>query len=505
MGIKENDKVLIIDDQYEEITPIINALSTKGIFTVYWNGGFETKPNKPMEGIRFVFLDMRFSAITDSHTINSNLFTLLKSAISIKNGPYILLIWSKHDNEYLEEFKKELNQIKDIPKPYLIVNMEKNNFIQWEYEKNEVYDEIAATLEENYEIKNELLEILQNNNINRTNEVIRIKENVIEELLESLDKKLKEINSLDILLLWERIISISAQKIVNEISSFSEVDKEWDNNIKMLIQNLAIANAGKGIEETAKSYIINALFTLNQMLPDEIWNEINEIEIKEEEFEFMKIPSITKIIEEDRYSISKIKNKFLIKKNKSDYISFKNLESIGDEVDKQLCEELYKRYIGVLGKSNFKLLCERGVSNQIKKPGNVYKLNDSDLLSKLSWAILKECNDENLENVELILLDISSACDYAQNKLKRIRILPGLIIKENNFKNIIDMDDIFCTPELEIDNMIVKVVFNFHYISNYSESDLDNIKIHFSFRELLLLELKHKLSAYISRVGIVNL
>ncbi len=95
----------------------------------------ETKPEEPLEGIRFVFLDMRFSAVTDSRSINTYLFTLLRSAISIKNGPYILFIWSKHDNEYLEEFKKEIFNVKEIPKPYLIINMEKNKFYKMELMK----------------------------------------------------------------------------------------------------------------------------------------------------------------------------------------------------------------------------------------------------------------------------------------------------------------------------------------------------------------------------------
>lgn len=507
MEVNECSKVLIIDDQYEEISPIIKALSTKGIFTIYWDGNVETKPEQPLVGIRFVFLDMRFSVVTDQHSINTNLFTLLRNAISIVNGPYILLIWSKHDSEYLEGFKQELYSVKGVPKPYLIINMEKSNFIKWEYEKNEIYDEISSTVEfeGKQELRNEILEILENNNINKENEVIQIRENVIEELLGSLENNLKKINSLKILFMWEDLVNKSAMNLVNDITKFSDFSNSWDNNIKALIQNLAMANAGKSLGSTAREYVINALSAFNQMLPDELWNQLNEKNIDEETFEFMSNPSIIKSVASDVYSISKTNKTFVIMKNNSDYGSFKDINKLKENMDKELCEELYNNYLEVLGKSNFKLLCERVTSKQIKKPGNVYKVIDSKLLKDLINTTMKKEDDELLSKISLIKLDISSTCDYAQDKLKRVRILPGLMIPENYFQDINDSEDIFCTPELKIDDELVKISFNFHYITNEAKVDADSSKIVFSFRELLLSEIKHKLSSHISRIGIINL
>ena len=270
------DKVFIIDDKYEEVLPVIQALAKKGIPTIYWNGNVDTKPEYPLSGIRLVILDMRFSFVTDSHTINTNLFNLLKNAISYENGPYILFIWSKHDNEYLEDFRADLRKESEIPQPYLIVNMEKNKFMKTISEKNEIYEEIASTLNtaNNIEIKKEILDILENVGLSDSIERIKTKENAVEELMDTLDEKLKEANALYILLIWESLVRTSASKLVNDIASFSEFDETWDNNIKTLIQHLALANAGKALGETAKEYIINAMSSLNHMLPDELWNQI---------------------------------------------------------------------------------------------------------------------------------------------------------------------------------------------------------------------------------------
>lgn len=507
MEIIKNNKVLVIDDMYEEVSPIIRALATEGVSTIYWDGTLENKPRVPLQGIRFVFLDMRLSTLTDAHSINVYLFKLLQSAISNKNGPYILLIWSKHDNEYLDSFKSEFATVSGVPKPYLIINMEKNNFIQRIYSPNELYSEIAATLENEgkSEIKDEILKVLQVNNINERSEIIQLRENITQELLSSLDKNLKQVNSLAVLLIWENLVNTSAKNLVNNITGFSELNENWDNNIKTLIRYLAMANAGKSLETTDTEYVNNALSALNQMLPDELWNQLNESNIDEEIFDFVTNSSITKTIEDDTYSISKDKKKYVINKNGVYYNSFKHISELGENINIELCRELYIKYLSFLGKGNFKLLCERIVSNQRKKPGNLYAILDEELLKDLCDSILKETDTELFTKVKLVKLDISSSCDYAQNKLKRIRILPGIIVGEDYFSAIHDTEDIFCTPELEINNKVVKIAFNFHFINNDSRERLTELDAIFSFRELLLYEIKHKLASYISRIGIINL
>ncbi|WP_346961569.1 hypothetical protein [Clostridium sp.] len=507
MDFIKNHRVIIIDDNYKEALPVIGAFAKKGVATIYWNGKIDTKPEEPLEGIRFVFLDMRLSFVTDPRSVIAYLFTLLKSVLSMKNGPYILFIWSKHDNEYLEYFKSELLHDKTVPKPYLIINMEKSNFIETKYQKNEVYYEVAATLsnEEQNEIKDEILDVLRCNNINETIESISIVEDGVNKLINSLDEKMKQINALSILLMWENIVNVSARNLVNDIANLSEVSGDWDNNIKTLIQNLALANGGKSLEPKTKDYIINALTAFNQMLPDELWNQLIKSSIDEDRFKFINNTSIIKTVSDNTYSIFKQNKKYFVKKNNSDYTSFKNLESIKESVDKELCTELYNEYLGLMGKSNFKLLCERNGLGEIKKVGSIYEIEDSELLQELCNSILQEEYKIPQKGIKLIKLDVSSACDYAQDKLKRIRLLPGIMIEEEYFLAVGTTDDIYCTPELNINNKLVKLVFNFHYITNESKENLENISVTFSFRDLLLSEIKHKLSAYISRVGIVNL
>ncbi|TCO71815.1 hypothetical protein [Marinisporobacter balticus] len=503
------NKVFVIDDRYEEALPIIQALAIKGISSIYWNGDIDTKPEYPLNGVRLVILDMRFSYVTDSRTIITHLFTLLKSAISNENGPYILCVWSKHDNEYLEEFKKELIKQPSIPQPYLIINMEKSNFIKVTNQRNRIYDEMAIALdcEVGVETQKEIFEALQNLGIDETIETIETKENIFEELIHNLDEKLKEVNSLSILLIWENLANSSVNNLVNGIAQFSELDGTWDNNIKTLIQHLATANAGKSLGETPKEYILNALLSLNHMLPDELLNQLINWHIDEDKFNFINDPAIMKEVNNSVYSISKPSKKFIVKKDNEVYKTFKYMSDIEryEEEDRYVCKELYNKYLNFLGNSNFKLLCERIMSGDIKKPGSIYKVDDFELLKELSGFVFKDKNKINIKHNSLVKLDISSSCDYAQNKLKRVRVLFGIMIEDLYFSDINNTEDIYCTPELNIDGKNFKIAFNFHYITNECNDNLIQTDKLFSFRELLLTEIKHKLSTYISRVGIINL
>ncbi len=506
MILSNSQKVIVLDDKYEEAEPLIKSLAKVGIPTIYCDGDVENIPSSPLLGVRIVFSDLRFSAVSDPRSVSTFLITLLKNLISIDNGPYILFIWSKHDNEYLEDVKKELSETNEIAKPYMIINMEKSGFIRVIPKENEVYKQIASvvTSDKEKDVNSELIEIIKNN-IGQDDETVEVIEGGLEKLQAYLQKKLNEVNSLSILLMWEKIVNNASRNLVNSIAELSEPSDEWDNNIKVLIQNLAYANAGKSIEKTSKSYIINAISALNQMLPDELWNSLMKEDINEQRFSFIEEASIKKNVDKYTYSISKPAKKYIVKKNNTDYKTFKNIDEIEDDVtDKEVINELYDKYLEFTGKSNFKLLCQRCDEGSIlKKPGGIYEVDDNEMLEKVSRSILKNNDMTNYKDIKLIKLDISSACDYAQNKLERVRIIYGIMIGEEHFNNINNFQDIYCTPQLNIENKNVKIALNYNYITNEAELNYENCI--FLFRELLLIEIKHKLQSYITRVGIINI
>ena len=119
-------KVLVIDDQIEEAMPLLNILGKKGVPTMYYSGNLTELPESPFNEIRLVFCDLKYNAAPDAKSVASNVLSILKSLISPKNGPYILLAWSAHGADYLEELQKTLEEAKI--KPEFILQLDKGDF-----------------------------------------------------------------------------------------------------------------------------------------------------------------------------------------------------------------------------------------------------------------------------------------------------------------------------------------------------------------------------------------
>ena len=79
---------------------------------MYYSGNSSELPESPFNEIRLVFCDLKFYVATDSKSVVSNVFSILKSLISEENGPYILLVWSAHGTDYLDELQKTLETTK---------------------------------------------------------------------------------------------------------------------------------------------------------------------------------------------------------------------------------------------------------------------------------------------------------------------------------------------------------------------------------------------------------
>ncbi len=529
------NKVLIIDNEFKEALPIMQAMAQKGVYSIYWNGKEATQPEKPLKGVRLVILDIRFSAIVDERGITSNLFNLLKRSVSIDNGPFVLCMWSKHNGAYLSVFKEDLVKQSDVPQPYLIIELDKSEFMYIEKADDTSHNEFIKELK--FLTDNDKVKVLEvSKNYIYDEEEVSLKESAIDNLLAKLEGELNKINSLITLMIWEKMASDSATSLINSISSLSESSEDWDTNIKTLIQYLAKAYGGEslGKEASPKDYIINALSSINNMFPDELWSQLNNLNISEEDFTFIKEPVIYYKYESSIYTLfySAKKKNFELKKDNSEvYATFKNKETIDDieKTDRQkaeICTILFRKFQNFMGYSNFKLLCEPNQNTTTKKPGNIYTFKDDNLLEEIANHILKtnkgktqyfmHNEPKNLEKdikieqldekaINLVKLDISSSCDYAQSKLKRVRILSGLMIDSKYYSKIEESKDIYCTPEIKVNDKNVKFVFNFHYLIHESQANLDKHSKLLSFRDIFLNEIKHDLSNYISRVGIIRL
>ncbi|GIO41394.1 hypothetical protein [Paenibacillus apis] len=508
MELKSIDKVLVIDDRIEEALPIMKALSSKGVYSLFWDTQSSTKPETPLSGIRLVILDMRVTSSNDSHIINQTLFTLLNHAISQDNGPYILCVWSKHTSEYYASFCKTIRTVR-VPQPYLITSLEKKNFIRIEEDiYKDTQEQLASALSNlDSSIADEVLDIFENIPVG-----FEDREFDVENLLKKLDEELIKMNSLSTLLLWENTVSKAANLLVNNMARLSSIDMDWDNNIKNIIFRLALANGGKSLENNVvtNEYIMNAFSSLSQMLPDELLTQISQLKFEEDRFQLASNSSVTHLEKGLTYSIYKTSKGFKV--NNCDGKEILTFKKIGEakvvkSADRDIITKLYEKYQYTLGFANTKLLCQKSLASHPDKPGRLYVCQDKIIKDDITKHAFKNIFEE-ANSIELVYLDISSACDYAQNKLVRKRIVYGVKVPLRQYlmSECKTSDSLYTTPELLVGEENCRFVFSFHHISNIPTEYLNksNLEV-LEFREMFVNEIKHHLSSFISRIGIIKL
>ncbi|HQL74850.1 MAG TPA: hypothetical protein PLD58_16845, partial [Phycisphaerae bacterium] len=59
MKALQSPTVVVIDDDHEEALPLLRVMSSIGVGACYFTGDKDQLPEKPLEGIRLVLLDLR--------------------------------------------------------------------------------------------------------------------------------------------------------------------------------------------------------------------------------------------------------------------------------------------------------------------------------------------------------------------------------------------------------------------------------------------------------------
>ena len=116
MLISESGRIVLIDDKRDEIEPVLNSLWNHGIPFLYYDGTQGTLPNKPLEGIRFVFLDIELRGMKgqSAKMKASGVVAVLKKIVSQNNGPYVIIFWTNH-KEAIEPVLENCNTEKIYP------------------------------------------------------------------------------------------------------------------------------------------------------------------------------------------------------------------------------------------------------------------------------------------------------------------------------------------------------------------------------------------------------
>lgn len=463
-------KVLVIDDQIEEAMPLLNLLGKKGVPTMYYSGNLSELPETPFDEVRLIFCDLKFNAASDPKSVVSNVVSILKALVSEENGPFILLVWSAHGTDYIDALKEMLGTTSI--KPEFVMQLDKASFFESK-DNGTDFDSLIESIselsldmedEENVKklIKERTLPLRTVTHIARPDALAGIESKLTEEL--------KKASLFHLFVLWENTISSSAVQTVNNIYQAIPEAISIDKRLEAMLYYLAVHRLEQQMNDSdEETKFISAMDSLNEMFSYFYTENVHKMSVKQ-----VEVGQIEKI-----------------------------------EGLKELSPSKFNQWRMI------------GQGRKGHHPGNIYK--DNDKLFQYHGLIVpnafsdKENHDrialEIAQNpqIEYVLVDLSSECDIAQNKLFLSRVVPGVMIpssdleqyrKDQKIKKGSVPEYIFLMSDVEIKGKIWTIVFNVNQMFAAKTDKLVDGDLLFSLTGTYVSYLKQKAAVCVSKQGI---
>ena len=116
MDFPKNARVVIVDDDSNEVKDLLSVLAKDGVASLYYDGLAANFPANPLRGIRLMFLDLRLSGLESQEDSNvaSTAQNVFAHLVAPDNGPLVLVLWTKH-SEQVQAVTEKLNETAKCP------------------------------------------------------------------------------------------------------------------------------------------------------------------------------------------------------------------------------------------------------------------------------------------------------------------------------------------------------------------------------------------------------
>ncbi len=476
-----NLKAVVFDDREEEAKPLIDALNYERVPNVFINFKNDVRDDKKLQNIRIVFADLivgEYASGDDTAVIEAIRASILDN-ISVDNGPFILVAWSKH-SKLVSLLKDRILEVE--PKlSFLTVELDKNKY----FEKNNNDDIWFQKDAKQFSI---------------------IGKDIVEQL--------KELEYLEIFLEWEKDARNSISKILNnfleDISDETKVKKSISGTIKKTI--------GKCERLTSEQKLEAFYRTLNETLSDSIENNVAP---ENKHDTFLDSLDLENLDEELK---AEINSKTLFEDILDDDKTFKNGNIYSfEEFKEKFSEQVLSEVCGYNEEDIFNSeFFKHDLVSEIKEDGEKETVIDrvcKTLKSAIKDGILqgkskfgKECKEQTKNNYHPILMEFTPACDIANNKYLKSRLIYGYLIdsKYKCFKN--SSESLYITPfhfklqnekfGLKSNYRLVFFIKNIFAVNPLKVKEMTPI---IRARKELVTDLQHAIANHISRIGISSI
>lgn len=543
MRLPKSGSVVLIDDKFEEINPLAEYFSKEGVATYYYDG-IDLMPSEPLSNVRLVFSDIKlYMAASDEKTICSTLIALIKKIISENNGPYLLILWSNHGQEYSTQIEKCIIDSENISKPIKIISLDKKDYFESEIIENPISEVLerlngldtgdAILNEEIIDVKKQILRSFP------FKEKYRFRDDGLIHLKNRINDELTNFSSFAFLYRWENLVRTSANTTIKDFFGLDLLNENPNLSYILLLKKLALAYNNVSTDD-CNSIIEGASHSLATILSETLMRLISDFSKEYEPFDSedfeLDVNEIESYIGENNYKIKFDGKKILIYKacqiiKKTKYNSFQNdINSINaEENEKQKYLELFNSYSKNIAELNTKLLFNIKNNKQVM-PGNIYI--DEDIMDyQYVWkdCIIEDSLRKYLEQHYIIkpadkldiidlykhiddevikgFVEISPDCDWAQKKWTLSRIVPFIFIPlelSSVFKDG-NCDYLEISPLVVLNNKIGNYYFNIKCLSSldldYYKEKVSSVQLRKDYKNRLTELVSH----HISRIGIMNL
>lgn len=463
-------KVLVIDDQVEEAMPLLKLLGKKGVPTMYYSGTLSELPESPFNEIRLVFCDLKFNVALDPKSVASNVLSILKSLISEENGPYILLIWSAHGSDYLDELQQTLEATKI--KPEFILQLNKGELFSLT-DNGACFDEIIESvsgLKLDPTDEEQVKKLIREKTYSLRNSKKEPLPDALKIIEEKLAEELKKANLFHLFVLWENTIAMSAIQTVNSLYEAIPEDKiPAHKKLCAMLFYLARYKLEKQMSDADEETKFQAAM-----------DSLNEL------FTYFYSKGVRNL-SFDQIELDKIEH-------------LQGIEGLSDAKFNQ-----------------WKMLTS---GNKGHCPGNVYRDDEkrfqfhgwitADALRKAEAykAIADELRANT--NTKYILVDLSSECDIAQNKIFVSRVVPGIMIPMEDLTRYytekklkpVGPEYIFSLSPVEYDDRSWYIAFNVNQMFALNMDKLADELLMYALTGSYITSLKQKSASCVSKHGI---
>jgi hypothetical protein len=475
-------KTIVIDDQYNEAKPLLDALCKKHIPFVYTQG----KPNSeyPLPNIEtkdaqfysLIFLDLnldfkfagsQISNDTEEKTFKGFHSNILNTIIKNENRSFVIVIWSNEEENYLEHYLNIFESKKYTSKiPYKVLTLNKPKFF-----------DLTPT---GYEFKKD-----ENGDSKQYEDL----------LFEEINNSLSDLEAFKFFCEWERVV---LQSIGDTIDDFMGLinrikdENERELHLAKVITSISVAYSGvegfinlKSDQEKTDA----VLLALTQILNDDIDRNV----LYERQAEFTKWEATNK---EEIKKVNSEVNPYLLnhkllvfKPNRKDLTGAIYKTDINSDLIKLI-------YFSSFDSSS---ICKEFIKHYKKE-------NNFDISPKMIENLTKRYTIKQILKESIAIeLNVSPLCDVVQNKIIEHRILKGLIIPIQFYDKIKNSDYFIKSPLFAYNELDVFIGIDLRTFTSCSKKEIESKEYLFTLRANLANDIQTKLGAHVSRLGVLFL